>query len=108
MIRSCLCPEGKHKAGVGAMEDVSLLRQTVPAEYLARPDERPDYIDWPPLRIEHEANVGDCIVVCSLIAGDLSTPRRPAIAGVMVLSAVILPGCGMAPHDDAQRLGVSM
>jgi len=23
----------------------------------------------------------------------------------MVLSAVILPGCGMAPHDGVQRLG---
>jgi hypothetical protein len=26
----------------------------------------------------------------------------------MVLSAIILPGCGMAPHDGVQRLGVNV
>jgi 2-aminobenzoate-CoA ligase len=52
------------------MKDVYPSDTTLPAEYLARPEDQPDYTDWPPSPVEGEANVGDYLSDRQVRAGN--------------------------------------
>ena len=41
------------------MKDIYPTDSTVPERFLAPPDEQPDYSDWPDVRLEDDANLGD-------------------------------------------------